>query len=150
MIKFIDILNEIGEGNANSYPYTSLYFDASGIFKFITDSNLKYKLTLSIKINALEIEFGIDTGNLNDHSETNRGELFKVMATIFKIVFNYVKDHSEIKYIRWNPKQKENRLDNIKPNQRDELYKKYILKYIPNAKIFTSGGTTFAQIKDND
>jgi hypothetical protein len=69
------------------------------------------------------------------------------MATIVKIIFNYLKEYPDIQYIRYEPKQKADKLNGEFSNQRDKLYRAYIKKYIPDVTFIQQGGTVFAKIK---
>lgn len=137
------VINEIGEATSKSYDIIK-HIDFNGILmsQFKTDSGLLYEVNCRIILNALDIDFKIKNNGIDSYPETNRNELFRVMATIFSIVFNYLKEHDDIKYIRYNAKSKD---DNT--NQRDKLYRRYIQKHIPNATFQQSGGTVFAKIK---
>ena len=145
MIKLINILNEIGEGTANSYPYNlKSNISANAIYTFTTESSIAYRVTLNKINNSVEIDFLVESGE-ELYPETNKGELFKVMSTIVKITLDYINDNPDIEYIRYDPKAKD--VSNSSKNQRDALYRKYIEKYIPNVTFFERGGSIFAKIK---
>ena len=64
---------------------------------------------------------------------TDKGELYKVMATITKILKYYVNRY-KVKYIMYEPgKKAEDGLHN--PSQREALYKAFIKKQVPNAEF---------------
>lgn len=70
-----------------------------------------------------------------DDVVTNKGELFRVMATVTAIIKKDLKDHPEVDTITFTPSKKEGETTNI---SRLNLYTKYIRNFYPNATI-TSG-----------
>lgn len=148
MINFTNILMEIGEGNSSAYKY-NIKLDNGKIVKytFTTSSNLLYLVELKKIQNAVAVDFQIDAEvSDNMYHETNKGDMYKIMSTIIKIVTDYLKNNPDIEYIRYEPKQKETKTS-TDSNQRDKLYRAYLKKYIPDVTIFQQGGTTFAKIK---
>lgn len=139
------VINEIGEATSKPYDITKhIDFDDTLMSQFKTDSGLLYEVNCQIILNALDIDFKIKNNGMDNYPETNKNELFRVMATIFSIVFNYLKDHTNIRYIRYNAKSKNG---DINSNQRDKLYRRYIQKHVPDATFNEAGGTVFAKIK---
>jgi len=141
MIKLIDILKEIGD--ASSQPYS---FDFYGnysntrIYGFDTE-NYPYTVELGNvtdeeEPNEIGVRFYVpdekDPDIERDNIVTNKGELFKVMATITAIIKKDLKNHPEIDSITFNPAKKEGETTNI---SRLNLYTQYIKNAYPNATI---------------
>jgi hypothetical protein len=147
---FEEFINEIGDSSAKKYQY-----DINGNFntmgnassrlyaKFESDSGLEYTLTV-IHINKfLDVDFSID----GEWPETNRGEVFRVMATITDIIENILLKSEDIKGIRYEPKGKtSNNIDGGKG--RDRIYRAFInnsaKKINKQVSFMQQGGTVFA------
>ncbi len=141
------MLLELGDGSAKPYAFDSI---GSNTYQFITDSGLRYSVyAKATDLNYLEVEFKAnDTFDL-----TNRGEMYKVMATIMAIIDPMLRK-SNIIGIVYSAQAKGN--DGGKG--RDRLYKLFITSYAKqnNLKVvFTKevGGVTgivFATFYTND
>lgn len=132
-------VNEVGEASADAYKWkalpTSGGFYESTEFKFITDSGLEYYTKFwDSGGGIIEVAFIAEEPDQYDRAEystvTNRGELFKVMATVAEIVLYYLKSNPRFKYLTYEP-SKSSGADDIR---RDKLYRAYIKKLIPGAK----------------
>ena len=133
---FEQFLFEIGDRSAKPYKYEiigqikklskvgyKLYIE------FTTDSKLEYELRLINYDMLLEVDFFV--ANLEDRlAETNRGELFKVMATIAEIVKEALIENPKIKGLVYEPKAKiyDRGVDDDMGSQRDKLYRLFINK----------------------
>ena len=145
----INNLQEIGDSTSKTFPWKLTYKEGNinkpdgGYvrYEFKTDSGLEYVVIIQNINKFLDIDFVAD-GN---YDEVNKGELFKVMATITNIIKNVISKSQDILGIRYNPKSKG--LDfGI---QRDQLYRAYILKNIPGIKFINQGGTVFGIFPKN-
>ncbi len=90
-------LNEIGDLSAGYYNVTGPLFDYGGkrytVYKFETKSGLKYDVVFYDKRSDIEVwfeTFGDDDKQLPMHTTTDKGELYKVMATTFGIINHYL------------------------------------------------------------
>jgi hypothetical protein len=124
MISLSTILNEMGDASAKPYKTTS-YKTKIGIgetinVKFKTDSGLNYKVSIENVNKFLEVDF---TAN-NTYDITNSGEMWRVMATVMKIVTTILKN-SDIGGIRYIPAGKGMDLG----ASRDTLYRIFINTY---------------------
>ena len=75
--------------------------------------------------------------NLNkiiEENETNKGELFRVMATIVAITKEILKERKNIKTLTFSGAKKDE-----DDNRRNKLYMAYIKKHIPNVKNIDVG-----------
>lgn len=147
MIKLTDILNgiitEIGDASSKKYKWNitkpgDIKIDAGNSnrieYTFETDSGLKYVVTLRNRMRFIEIEFDAD----NSYNLTNRGEMFKVMATIVDIIKTALSgvdmgsdpNTGDVLGLRYSPVSKGDDYG----QQRDNLYLAYIKKALPNIK----------------
>ncbi len=105
MIKLKDILLEIGDLSAGYYDVTGPLFEAGGKrytkYKFNTDSGLRYDVVFYYTRADVEVWFETFgnvkpedpqfSGDKLDMSKTtDKGELYKVMATTFGIIEHYL------------------------------------------------------------
>lgn len=159
MIRLRDILKEIGDASSQPYPF-SFYGDYADmrIYGFDTES---YPYTVELQYtdldlydeditNVLGVRFYVsdekDPDIERDDIVTNKGELFKVMATVTAIIKKDLQDHPEIDTITFTPAKKEGETTNI---SRLNLYTRYIKNAFPNATI-TSGDRGSVEVKLNN
>lgn len=166
MIKLIDILSEVGEGTAPKYSWTfEGDYDTTGIlnldYEFVTDSHTRYFVKLTVaqyKGDEYEmmVAFGVGRSAIKkafgDKSPftkiVNKGELYRVMATVVDIVKDGIKRCAEkdmkIKYLLFKPeKEKETKKGYITNDQRNALYKAYVdknLDLVQSTKVSPLGG----------
>ena len=149
MIKLIDILKEIGDASSQPYSF-DFYSDYSNmrIYGFDTES---YPYTVELQYadldnydedatNILGVRFYVadedDPDMELDDVVTNKGELFRVMATVTAIIKKDLQDHPEIDTITFTPAKKEGETTNV---SRLNLYTRYIKNAFPNATITARG-----------
>ena len=147
MIKLKNILLEIGEGTAKPYKYKLTrtesdpdFGDYFKLYEFVTDLGTHYEVMFEIEEDYskdepwefMNIEFGVDEkdgGGVDYKVETNKGELFRVMATIVDITKKILKERKNIKTLTFTGSK-----DDDDDNRRNNLYMAYIRKHIPNVK----------------
>ena len=147
MIKLTNILLEIGEGTAKPYKYKLTrtesdpdFGDYFRLYEFVTDLGTHYEVMFEIEEDFskdepwefMNIEFGVDEkdgGGVSYKVETNKGEVFRVMATIVDITKNILKERKNIKTLTFSGSKKDE-----DDNRRNKLYMAYIKKHIPNVK----------------
>ncbi len=73
------------------------------------------------------VAFGVLNEEFNgeEYSVTNRGEVFKVMATLVAIVKTYLKEHPNLHTVEFTGEPKEDENSEM-PTQRLLLYKRYL------------------------
>jgi len=160
MIRLKTILKEIGD--ASSQPYRFDFYgdyDNMRIYGFDTEN---YPYTVELRYsdtdaydedptNILSVRFYIpdedDPDIERDNIVANKGELFRVMATVTAIIKKDLQDHPEIDTITFTPAKKEGETTNI---SRLNLYIRYIKNAYPNATI-TSGnrGSVYVKLNSN-
>jgi len=147
-------IHEVGEGSAKTYDWELLQTNPGDYtYGFTTDSGIEYEVNLVTleydddetgePVNGLEIGFG--AGEMgkekSDVDVINRGEVFRVMATIVEIIqfaIKLVPDFKSTNALIYNPARKKG--EDPTGNQRDKLYQAYIKKAIPNI-TFSKEGT---------
>lgn len=156
MIKLKDLLKEVGD--ASSQPYSFDFYgnyDDMRIYGFDTEN---YPYTVELRYADLD-NYDEDTTNILgvrfyvadedapdielDYVVTNKGELFRVMATVTAIIKKDLQDHPEIDTITFTPAKKEGETTNV---SRLNLYTRYIKNAFPNASI-TSGNRGSVEVK---
>jgi hypothetical protein len=152
MIKLMDILAEVGEGTAPKFQWQFKgKYDTSDIinldYEFTTDKNVKYFVKLTVgehdtgAVFEMMVAFGVGRsvikkamGDKKPFAQVvNKGELFRVMATVMDIVRDGLKRCKEagtpVKVILFKPeKEKETKTGFVSNDQRLKLYKAYIDK----------------------
>jgi len=144
---------EIGSGTSKIYNYKipkivfDIMYDDPLLIKFKTDSELIYIVTVKPIVGFLHVDFKIKAKN--EYAETNRGELFKVMATITSIMKDIIKINPDFKGIRYEPQAKGGKSFNTgdKGAKRDKLYRAFIKKQLGDVKFEKQGPNTFAIFK---
>jgi len=150
-------INEVGEGNLSPYKWEetdkkSYWYQV----KFITDSGIQYEVDLENTIyidkdvnelEAFNIEFGAklkDSLGYSSDITVNKGELYRVMATIADIIRYYIEKYN-IKVITYSPAKKGNE---VFGTQRDKLYKAFIRKAMPGTHFEQQGEYIAAMLPD--
>ena len=148
-----EIINEIGDGGSKPYNYTltreevdedfGFYFR---LYEFVTDLDTHYEVMFEIEEDfskdeeweSMNIEFGVDEkdgGGVSYKVETNKGEVFRVMATIVDITKKILKERKNIKTLTFTGSKKDGN-----DNRRNKLYMAYIRRHIPNVKNIEDDG----------
>ena len=143
-------VNEVGEANLKPYKWEEI--DQEGYFvytRFITDSETQYDVDIKSTVffpagqmdslPALEIEFSAKPKGAEGSSAkivVNKGEMYKVMATIVDIIKKYIKK-SKARAIIYSPSKKSS--EEYFGTQRDQLYRAFISKAIPGVTFKQSG-----------
>jgi hypothetical protein len=136
----IENLNEIGEATASKYKWEET--DREGYFiyvEFETESETTYFVDLGTDkykgVPVFNVEFAARTkGERGSSSKVvvNKGEMYKVMATITDVIKTYLMKFKKVKGIIYYPSKKGNEAFGT---QRDKLYKAFITKAIPGIKF---------------
>ena len=144
-----EIINEIGDGGSKPYNYRLTRKDDDFmLYEFETDLGTHYEVTFEIEEDfskdeeweTMNIEFGVDEkdgGGVSYKVKTNKGEVFRVMATIVDITKSILKERKNIKTLTFTGSK-----DDDDDNRRNNLYMAYIRKHIPNVKNITDDGWT--------
>ena len=145
MIRLKSLLTEIGD--ASSLPYHFDYYSDYGNMRIYGFDTENYPYTVELQYtdlddypenstNVLGIRFYVpdeeDPDIERDAIVTNKGELFRVMATVTAIIKKDLDTHPEIDTLTFTPVKKSGETVNI---SRLNLYMRYIKTAFPNAII---------------
>jgi hypothetical protein len=143
-------VNEVGEANLQPYKWKEVDRESYYVYiRFVTDSETQYDVDIKSTIffpagqmeslPALEIEFSAKPKGAEGSSAkivVNKGEMYRVMATIVDIIKKYLKK-SKAQAIIYSPSKKSSE-ENFGV-QRDQLYRAFISKAIPGVTFKQSG-----------
>ena len=147
-----DVISEIGDGGLKPYNYKLTREEGDGfkLYEFVTDLGTHYEVMFDIEEDyskdgpweSMNIEYGVDEkdgGGVSYKVETNKGEVFRVMATIVDITKKILKKRKNIKTLTFTgAKTKKGSKDD---QRRNNLYMAYIRRNIPNVKNIQDDGT---------
>jgi len=146
-----EFIFEIGDSSSKKYKYTlngkfdnMSEFDKRLYALFKTESGLEYTLTV-ININSfLDVDFTAD----GEYAETNKGEMFRIMATVVDVIENIFSKNTGIRGIRYEPKAS----GSDRGDGRDRLYRIFMEKSVKrlgkSIKFVQQGGTVFGIITE--
>lgn len=164
-MKLTKILQEVMTEIGNSSPYYSekvIDDEDHRIYQFETDS--KPPTYYEVELNELEphqykvykigsgvtlaINFGVtdDQGHKSTKSLTNKGELYKVMATVVDIVNKDIKEHPYINTLEFTSSKRLDK-DTQESNAREKLYLKYIEMNYKEADISKDNSSDTITVK---
>ena len=151
---FEELINEIGDASAKPYKWRWTDGRFTSYSEFKTDSGLKYQVNTEIEDRrdfnhglVLSVEYGVEVeteqGNQSVDYKlvTNRGELFRVMATVVDIVKAFMKKYPEVEYIEF-----EGSKNKAGDQRRNKLYMAYIKKHIKSKSIEDDGNTITVEL----
>jgi hypothetical protein len=145
MIKLMDILKEIGDASMavdyrklgeSKQPYQTIIEyefkigeDAYEVLMYVSpmDGSLVKDNTGNT---GMQIMFGLKTEQYigGDTRRTNKGDQYKIMATVTKILKDYINQHPELVEISYEPVKKD-----ANDQGREKLYQAYTQKNLPNS-----------------
>ena len=115
---------------AKSYSYIPPAIVSGSVYLFTTDSGLEYEVRFARKRNNL-LHCTIAFGVLNEEYEgeeyvvENKGEVFRVMATIVDIVKKYIEEHPNVRSFEYSGEPTGKETEN-RPSKRMNLYDRYL------------------------
>lgn len=103
---------------------------SGSIYLFTTDSGLEYEVRFARKKDNLlhaTVAFGVlnDEFGGEEYSVTNRGEVYRVMATIVSIVKTYMVEHPNLRLVEFTGEPTENESADS-TTKRLSLYNRYL------------------------
>lgn len=106
------------------------------MYSFTTDSGVNYEVRFGRKQNNIlnaTIVFGVTNEEYDgeEYSITNKGEVYKVMATIVEVVRKYKEEHPNINLFEYTGEQSEKEKQKNR-NIRLALYSRYIRRVFDN------------------
>lgn len=138
---------------------------SAGVYYFNTSSGLRYEVRFGRRQDNIlhsTIVFGVINEEFEgeEYVTTNRGEVYRVMNTIVKIVKDFMEQHSKVNIYEFHAidrddEQKnttipENNINKIKGNARLKLYKRYLPKIFENGWEFNFVGNNAMVTKRNN
>ncbi len=115
---------------------------SGGKYRFRSDSGMEYEVRFARKKHdmlAATIAFGVlnEEFEEEEYTATNKGEVFRVMRTVVKIVQMYLDEHPNLHTLEFSgePRQSE---DEKEPTTRLRLYARYVQRSFGdtwNAKV---------------
>ena len=125
-IEIEDILSNL----VNPYRINFPQIKSGSVYTFTTDTGMFYEVRFGRKQNDIlssTIVFGVTNDEFEgeEYSQTNKGEVYKVMSTIVEIVNAYMQEHPNVHTYEFTgePKKRE---DGKEPTVRIKLYTRYI------------------------
>jgi len=155
MISLTNILKEIGDAtSAVPYAHTNsekrkyetiekyefeIGEDTYIVSMFVSevDTTLPSKEGYKEGSTGMEIMFGLKTEkySVGDTARTNKGDQYKIMATVTKILKDYISKHPELVEISYEPVKK-----SADDQGREKLYQVYVQKNLPDWKYTKDSG----------
>lgn len=114
----------------NPYDIVVPQIDSGSTFYFTTDSDLKYEVKFGRKtanIFHVYIVFGVlnEEFEENEYALTNRGEVYRVMATLVEIIRYYMERHQNVTQLEFTGEPTNNESDQY-GDKRLRLYRRYL------------------------
>ena len=118
--------------NLQPYEIIPPVIKSGTVYAFTTGSDVAYEVRFGRKQNNIlnaTIVFGVTNEEYDgeEYSITNKGEVYKVMATIVEIVRKYKEEHPNINLFEYTGEQSEKEKKKNR-NVRLSLYSRYIRK----------------------
>lgn len=143
---FEELINEIGDASAKPYKHRlQKKTESYEYHEFETDLGTKYEVTLDFhedmskegEWTVLTIHFGVidEDGYLTSTVVTNKGELFRVMATIVDLTKKVLKKNKNIKSLEFTGAKNKG----VNDNRRNNIYMAYIKKHLKVKNIEDDG-----------
>lgn len=140
-----EVITEIGDASAKPYDWTQIInTEQNKRYEFRTESDLNYMVDIRLLYYEIDanhpdyasVEFSImkkgEDGKYypDYYVSTNKGELYRIMATIVDILKDLLDKNKSLRYIEFEAdKEGKNK------SQRANLYAAYVKKHLPNANI---------------
>jgi len=141
-----EILKELGEGSSKPYTWKNAgitnWGEKGGVgkeenYEFTTDSGVEYHMGINFDDEALDaiMSFGVSSINGEKYEKglegvVNRGEIYRVMATIMNIIKDWLSKHPKTRSFFFEAVQSYENDD-----RRLNLYYTYMKKNFPGSKI---------------
>lgn len=92
MIKFINILKELGEISVTPYEYD--YDKSKHKAFFTTEDGTKYVVYFDISKGEMKVDFGVlyEEDDVDFEIKTNKGNIYRIMSTVISIIRKALSD----------------------------------------------------------
>jgi hypothetical protein len=138
---------------------------SAGVYYFNTSSGLRYEVRFGRRQDNIlhsTIVFGVINEEFEgeEYITTNRGEVYRVMNTIVKIVKDFMEQHSKVNIYEFHAIDRDDeeehtsndsdvKKNKIKGNARLKLYKRYLPKIFEDGWNFNFDGNNAIVTKNN-
>jgi len=117
-------------GSVEEYKITAPAISTAGVYYFTTDNDINYEVRFGRRQDNIlhaTIVFGVtnDEYEGEEYTVTNKGELYRVMTTIVKVVKMFMFEHPKMVTYEFTGLAKENEPED-KLTSRINLYKRYL------------------------
>ena len=133
-------------GEVKVYPIVYPAISSAGLYLFTTDGGVDYEVRFGRKQNNIlhaTVVFGVtnDEYEGEEYVETNKGELYSVMATVVAVVKIFLKEQPNLKCLEFTGVTKKNESDK-KSGTRIKLYYRYLPQIFDNTWIIKAEENT--------
>ena len=140
---------------SSTFPVEFPPIRSAGVYYFNTSSGLRYEVRFGRRQDNIlhsTIVFGVINEEFEgeEYVTTNRGEVYRVMNTIVKIVKDFMEQHTKVNIYEFhaidrddedeNSSEAEIKKNKIKGNARLKLYKRYLPKIFEQGWNFNFDG----------
>lgn len=134
-------------GSVEEYAITAPAISTAGVYYFTTDSDINYEVRFGRRQDNIlhaTIVFGVTNDEFEgeEYTVTNKGELYRVMTTIVKVVKMFMAEHPKMVTYEFTGLAKESEPED-KLTSRINLYKRYL------PRIFDRGEWKFDYSRGN-
>lgn len=126
----------MAEGTVEEYKIVAPAISTAGVYFFTTDSDVQYEVRFGRRQDNIlyaTIVFGVinDEYEGEEYTVTNKGELYRVMTTIVKVVKMFMNEHPKMISYEFTGLAKEGEPED-KLSSRINLYKRYLPRIFDN------------------
>lgn len=135
----------------NSFPIIYPLIPSGQIYTFTTTNEVEYEVRFARKKDNplhVSIVFGVlnEEYDGEEYSLTNKGEVYRVMATIVKITKNYFKEHPHINIFEFAGEPTASEKTKI-PQKRLNLYQRYLPQVFDDSWVSLRQGNQIILLK---
>jgi hypothetical protein len=118
---------------------------SGSVYLFTTDAGIEYEVRFARKKDNL-LNVTVAFGVLNDEYEgeeyvvTNKGEVYRVMATIVEVVKIYLREHPNVRSVEFTGEPTKNETE-ANARKRMNLYDRYLDKIFDDTWTFKPSGS---------
>ncbi|MBI3518701.1 MAG: hypothetical protein HY062_05025 [Bacteroidetes bacterium] len=149
---------------SSTFPIEFPPIKSAGVYYFNTSSGLRYEVRFGRRQDNIlhsTIVFGVINEEFEgeEYVTTNRGEVYRVMNTIVKIVKDFIEQHSKVNIYEFHAIDRDDedehasetdiKKNKIKGNARLKLYKRYLPKIFEKGWNFNFDGNNAIVTKIN-
>jgi hypothetical protein len=136
------------------YTFTPPIIKSGSVYLFTTDSGIDYEVRFARKKDYLlhaTIAFGVlnDEFDGEEYSLTNKGEVYRVMATIVEIVKTYMREHPNVRIYEFVGEPRADEEAEF-PRKRLNLYSRYLPKIFDRKWRFELHGNKMMIVRQED